>query len=715
MFNFYLWQQLVLKELSHRIGVFGEWPTYAYVAEIVRQNIIAGKNPFSAVESVLYPFGWNFALEDVAPINGFYFLFLRPFLTVNKSFILITLLSIVVSNCIMYLFLRYIKVSRKTAFVMSLIFGYTPFLVIRLGHPTYLALYLFPLFFLAAFAVKETQHTIKKLMYAVGFGLVCVLSVLTNLYYTLMIILLCLFFFLFFLIFDRRELLVWIRQLFPSVFISLTVAGLLLFPWLIQVYESFSFGQRIYTPSLVDSVVYSADLVSILMPGSGSPIYGKFIEFVTTFYITFLKPSFENFIYPGLFILGAYFYLIFYKKQIARSVLKKTRPVFIISVIFWILTLGPFLHILGKKLPIPLPYLILHITPYINMARSPGRFVVAFVFLANVVAAFVIDDVFKNKLKINIAKNLFFLNLLLIFFLDQSYTVVLPAPYFRVIPPKIYNYLQFHEAEGLLLEVPFTVRDGLRFQGNYHSVWLPFTQLIHKQKIFSVYGGRIRNDIFDYYKNDPLLSFLSNLMNDPNSLEQAIENDKKLAIERSVNFFDIKHVLINKSEAYSNAALHLFQTIGFKTIMTDREYVLLYKKSVKPELTSLKLNDPSSNLYLAEGWGGVEPTGRWVIGNKARIFFKISEKYPIEVKINAHSLASNQRVFVYLNDKRVSHFIVNQEPHLYTFAINSYKVKGLNDLVFTFSKTIQPSRIIKNEKDERRLAVFFSQIAFKKK
>lgn len=714
LFNFYFWQQLILKELPHRIGVFGEWPMYEYTAEIVRQNIIAGKNPFSVAGSVLYPFGWNFSLEDMAPINGFYFLFLRPFLTVNKSFILIMLFSIFASNLIMYLFLRYIKVSKKTAFVMGLIFGYTPFMVIRFGHPTYLALYLFPLFFLSAFGVKDATHRIKKCMYAVVFGLICVIAVLTNLYYTLMIMLLCLSFCLFFLIFDRRELLVWMRQLFPSIFISLTVAGLFLFPWLIKVSQSFSFNQRVYAPSLVDSVAYSADLVSIFMPGIASPIYGKFIQFITTFYITLFRHSFENFIYPSLFILGIYFYFIFYKKQIARTAFKKAQPFFIISIIFWILTLGPFLHILGKKLPIPLPYLILSATPYLNMARSPGRFIVPFVFLATIVAAFVTDDIFKNKLKIAIAKNLFFFNLLLIFFLDQSYTAVLPTPYFRVVPSNIYKYLQSIE-QGVMLEVPFTVRDGLRFQGNYHTVWLPFTQLIHQQKIFSVYGGRIRNDIFDYYKNDFLLGYLSKLINYPNSLKQPIENDKKMLVGRSVNFFDIEHILVNADEIYSNAALTLFQSIGFKTIMTDRGYTLLHKKLEQTESVSFKLADPNSNLYLAEGWSGVEPTGRWVVGNKARILFKLSETYPLEVKISVYSLANNQEITIYINDKKVNHFAVNQMPHTYTFSINSHLSKGLNDLVFTFSKTIQPVRIIKNEKDTRHLAVFFTQIEFKKK
>lgn len=713
LFNFYFWQQLILKELPHRIGVFGEWPIYEYIAEIVRQNIISGKNPFSEVGFVLYPFGWNFALEDMAPINGFYYLFLRTFLTVNKSFVLIMLLSIFASNLSMYLLLQYIKVSRKTAFVMGLIFGYTPFLVIRLGHPTYLALYLFPLFFLLAFAVKETEHRIKKLIYAVVFGVVCVISVLTNLYYTFMIILLCLFFFLFFLISDRRKLLVWMYQLFPSVFVSFAVAGLLLFPWLIKIYESFSFSQRVYAPSLVDSVSYSADLVSIFLPGSASPIYGKFIQFITTFYITFMKPSFENFIYPGLFILGVYFYFIFYKKKITRSALKKAQPFFIISIIFWILTLGPFLHILGKKLPIPLPYLVLHITPYLNMARSPGRFIVPFVFLSTIVAAFVIDDIFKNKLKITIAKNLFFLNLLLIFFLDQSYIAVLPSPYFRVIPPKIYNYLQSY-GQGVLLEVPFTVRDGLRFQGNYHTVWLPFTQLIHRQKIFSVYGGRIRDDIFDYYKNDPLLGYIDKLINKLEIGNDTFTEKKKKEIIRSIDFFDIQYVLLKTDELYSKTAHNLFSKIGFQNIMDDQGYLLLYKKMKEYSLTPSKIiqANKKSDLYLAEGWSRGEPTGRWVVGKKALILFKINQIEPIKIKFSAYSLAKNQKMQIYINKKKINEMVISQDLKTYSLEINRHLTKGINRLVFKFSDSVKPARIITKSLDKRDLSMFFNTISF---
>lgn len=712
LFNFYFWQQLLLKELSYRIGVFGEWPAYAYVAEIVRQNILFGKNPFST-ESVLYPFGWNFALEDMAPINGFYFLFLRFFLTVHKSFILIALFSITASNLSMYLFLRYIKISRRIAFIIGLVFGYTPFVVIRLGHPTYLALYLFPLFFLAVIALKEAQHKIKKLIYAVLLSLVCVLSILTNLYYTLMIVLLCFSFFLFFLIFDRQKVLAWSRQLFPWVFISFAVAGLFLFPWLIKVYESFSFSQRVYAASLVDSITYSADLVSIFLPGNANPIYGKFIEFITTFYITFLGPRFENFIYPGLFILGAYSYFIFYKKQITGPVLKTIWPIFIISIIFWLLTLGPFLHIFGKKLPIPLPYLILHSAPYLNMARSPGRFIVPFIFLATIMAAFVVNDVLKNKLKITIAKKLFFLNLLLIFLLDQSYIAVLPVPYFRVIPPKIYGYLQSHE-QGVLLEVPFTVRDGLRFQGSYHSSWLPLAQLRHKQNIFSVFGGRIRDDIFDYYKNDPLLGYVSRLINDPSVKTQSITEDKKIAITRSVNFLGIENVLVNKEETYASAALRLFQTIGFDTIMTDQGRILLYKKSAAPELVSFKLENPNSSLYLAEGWGGVEPTGRWVIGKEARVFFRSNKMSPVQVRFLAYTLVPRQKAAVYINKKKLIEIKISKDPRFYTFNINAGLAQGINRLVFKFADTIQPAKVIPNSQDRRDLAVFFREINFEK-
>src|SRR3989344_2057373 len=713
LFNFYVWQQLILKELPDRIGIFGEWPIYEYVAETIRKNILSGKNPFSDITQVLYPFGWNFALEDMSPINGFYFLFTRPFFTVHQSFAFIVLFSIFVSNISMYMLLRRLTVSKRTSFIMSLVFGYAPFMVIRFGHPTYLALYLFSLFFLFALCMKETKNKKNKVFWAFLLGIICCVSVLTNLYYTLMIAFLCFSFSIFLLIFDRVKLLRGLRQLFPWVFISLGTIGFLLFPWFMKVHESFLFGYRVYAVSFIDSITYSADLISIFMPGSANPIYGEFFQFITLHYMSFMKPSFENFIYPGFLILGTYFYFIFYKKQITQSVIKKMWPFFVISIFFWILALGPFLHILGRKFPIPLPYLVLHITPYFNMARSPGRFIVPFIFLATIIAAFVIDDVAKNKLKVKISRNLFFLNLILIFFLDQSYTAVLPMPNFRVLTPKIYTYIQSH-GKGPLLEVPFSVRDGLRFQGDYNSIWLPTAQLKHGQKIFSLYGGRIRDDIFDYYKNDPLFGSIDRLINKPNKQEKTITEKAQKEITRSLEFFDIHYILLKTDEVYSKTAYALFSHIGFQKVMEDHGYLLLYKKNEEYSLSPSKIDLESkhSDLYLTEGWTAAEPTGRWVVGKRARMLFKTNNTSSINVQFRAYTLVENQKMEIYINKSKTTEILLQKDPKTYSFVINTHMVKGINRLVFKFSDTIKPADVFPKNLDKRDLSAFLYTVSF---
>lgn len=160
-----IWYQVINKDPETQLTIQGETPIYEFVAETVKNNLLAFKNPF-ITSSVLYPFGWRFALDDSAPINGIYFIFLRPFLSIHQSFMLITLLSVIVSGLSMYYLLRLLKINKTVSLLVSLVFCFSPFISIRIGaHPTYTAFYLFTLPTIFFLKLIKSTHKNKKVFF----------------------------------------------------------------------------------------------------------------------------------------------------------------------------------------------------------------------------------------------------------------------------------------------------------------------------------------------------------------------------------------------------------------------------------------------------------------------------------------------------------------------------------------------------------------------
>src|SRR3989344_4828046 len=233
-----IWQQIIFADPQWMLAVQGESHIYELVAEKVRDSISAGANPFSPIMSVMYPFGWNFAPDDVAPINGLYFIFLRPFISIHQSLMLILVLSVLISNISMYIFLRKLGHHQSISFIVSLLFGFTPFVSYRIwGHPTYVALYLFVLPALCfLLLIKETRYW-RKVIYSVLLAVTLVIAPLTNLYFTIMIGLMIGVLGLFSIVFDRKKLFSLLYANLKYLIASFTIAFIILIPWLRSVFD----------------------------------------------------------------------------------------------------------------------------------------------------------------------------------------------------------------------------------------------------------------------------------------------------------------------------------------------------------------------------------------------------------------------------------------------------------------------------------------------
>lgn len=706
LFNFQIWKQVFIREPDNTIFIQGESPIYEYVAERVYQNILAGKNPFTPITDVLYPLGWNFALDDISPINGVYFLILRPFLSVHQSLIFIVVTGIFAANFFMYLLLRLMKIEKKTTFLFGLAYGFTPFMSLRVGgHPSYTAIYLFPLLALLFLHLLERKKIIDKFATSFILGIVLVITLLTNLYYTLMIIFLILFLTIYYFFWKRNDLGRLLRSNFIFLLFTLMTASILLIPWFEYVYRILIFRQQSDPPSIVDMIAFSSDLFGIFIPSYLNPFYALPIALLVK-KIPHFSNIFENFTYPGLLILMPNVLLILFYKRLKKYIFA-VFPVFLASFIFWIFTLGPYLHVLGRNLSFPLPYLLLSKIPYIQMARAPGRFIVPFIFLGIITAAFLIDSLLKKE-KVR-TKYYTFIFLLIIFFVDQLY---LSSPYgIKSIPTKIYEYLAT-EKKAPVLEIPFAIRDGLDFIGDIDAVWSFRSQLIHKQPIFGAYFGRINNTTFSYYRNDALLGTLDKLINQAaTNTAEVVKSMNYSRMIASADFYGIQYSIVDMNKSYSATVSSILRTIGFTPRITDSGYMLFQRIPQEKDFTQIQFGKEADTQFLERGWGKKEESGRWVIGNVAQVLFRLSKSRPVKLKFSVKSLQVPQEMQVYINRRLIGNTALGTNLRTYIFFADDELREGINTISLRFSNTFSTHNLTNKDIDRRALAAFFANIS----
>jgi len=568
-----------------------------FLVETSYENILNIKNIFTT-KAFFYPFTTNFSLSDPAISNIVFFLFLRPLFNPQRILMIVTLGTFLINNTVMYLLLRKLKIKQNTAILISLVFGFTPFLSHRIiSHYTYIPIYFFPLTYLIINQFFEAKLTKIKFLFSIIFGLFLAFVLLSNFYYFLMIVLGLLFFLGYFFITNNKKIFKFISFNFKYLVVSSIFFNLCLIPWFISISQLYKNHKLISDINFGSAITLSADVFSFFTPSEYNPIYKKIFSFFSLHipyfakYNTFFLNSWERFAYPGIIILGTYFLIFLLKilKKFSSLLWNKIKPFFIVSVLFAILMLGPFLKIFnrwfvnldGVAVIFPLPSLLFHYIPGLSSLRVTSRFTPIFVFFASIVVANIIDFVLN---KINKKKQtIFIISLFLIFFIDQFY--VIPTKLNQEIPEKIYNNLK-NKPQGTVLEVPFTVRDGFQYMGDVHAIQPMVGQIIHKKPIIGGYMARVPNEIFDYYKNLKFINYLAETIDRGNN-PFLKENFNKVnfypypyslnTISNEVQSLNIKYIVLKKDEKYSEYLLSLLKKVGFIEKQKDSNYLFLEK------------------------------------------------------------------------------------------------------------------------------------------
>lgn len=592
IFNFSLW-----KELFGAKNLVSDNVITEFILENSYQRIVHFKNPF-ITNTILYPFRTNYSLSDPANSYTIFYFFLRPFLNPHQFIVLIVLLSFLLNNLIMYFLLIKLKLSKYTAFLFSLVFGFTPFLSHRVqGHYTYIPIFFFPLAYLIIHNLLISLNKKNKALLAIGLGTLLSFVLLSNFYYFFMILLGIFFYSIYYFFLDKKTLFKAIKANLLYVFISVITTLVTLSPWIFSVYMQIKSQGITTTSGFGGSLELSADLLNFFTPSEYNPLYKKiFSSFplsvsVLVKYQRFFFHNWERFAYPGIILLLTYFSIIFLrsKKKFPAVLWKNIKINLFVSLTFAVLMLGPFLKFFnrwminldGVMLIIPLPFLALHYVPILNMLRAPMRFTPIFVFFAVLVSAYCFDFFIK---KIDKKKQIIILiGFLTIFFIDQFY--VIPTKLNQSIPSNIYKSLK-NKPQGTVLEIPFTVRDGFNYIGFVHAIQPMAGQIIHNKPIIGGYLARVNDSVFNYYKNLKFIGYLAKII-DKGNYDPVKEQPKEInfypylyplsTAKNEIGSLNIKYVILKEDEKYSKYLFGLFRELGFNVKQKEGNYMLMEK------------------------------------------------------------------------------------------------------------------------------------------
>jgi len=498
----------------------------------------------------------------------------------------------------MFLLLKKLKINENIAFIAGLIFAFTPFISHRvIGHYTYIPIYFFPLTYLLLILITEKGERVNKYAISVLSGFFLSFVLLSNFYYFLMILLSIIFYLTYYFVFDKKTLFIFLHKntrLFSVVFMSAAVSFL---PWFFSVIQFLKEKQIYLKPGLGSAITLSADILSFFTPSFYNPVYKNIFSFLSLNIPYFAKfnyffiNSWERFVYPGILIIVIYTLIIFSKyflKQFPEKLWKKIKLYFYASIFFAVLMMGPFIKIFnrwsinldGVSVVFPLPFLLLRYVPGLSDLRAPSRFAPAFVFFACIVVSIVLNYLLIKKIKNEGFRTIFIVILFFIFALDQNY--VIPTKLNKEIPVKIYEYLET-KPMATVLEIPFTVRDGLQYLGFVHAIQPMIGQVIHKKPIIGGYMARVPKKIFNFYENKKFISYLASLI-DKGNYNPFLENPENVTpysypydtkeIKMELNTMNIKYILLKNNEIYTGTVKNYIVEAGYRLTKNDAEYYL---------------------------------------------------------------------------------------------------------------------------------------------
>ena len=490
---------------------------------------------------LFYPSGLDLAFATLSPLNGYISIPLQSIFNIIQIYNILWLLSFILAGYGTFLLVQYLTKNPMAGFISGLIYTFSPYhFAHALGHLNLLSIQWIPFYILFLFKTIKEQK-IQNGVLAAFFLIIVGLGDYTYAMYCLIFtVILILFYFLTdFKNFYRKEVIIRLITLF-------LIFGVGFFPFIYPLLKVLmnSPGNYMYAGGFS---TYSADLVGFFIPTQLHPILGRLVNPI---YQNFTGNIAENTVFIGYTVI--FLTLVAVIKNRSNEI-----KLWIISaIVFFILALGPVLHvngvlegtIEGMTWVIPLPYLILMKIPIISMARAPSRFDVMLMLSLAVLAGYGFSFIFKKYEGKNLIKKISLnsvFSAIFIFFILFEFLAV-PFPMGRPSIPDFYYSIANDEHTYGIYEIP-------DFGPHLGYPEYMYYQTIHGKPITTGYT-KIPDSSKEFMRETPFINSLYTVHNYNRTelnlpdLENDIINQNSTLIAKSImNYYNIRYIILHEN------------------------------------------------------------------------------------------------------------------------------------------------------------------------
>jgi len=625
---------------------------------IANDSITSGQNPFQT-QKIFWPAGANLSQHTLV-VGFFPITFLTKLISGQDpgyplySYHLTILLCFSLLPGFSYLLLRRLGFTRLGSAAAAIGFTFSDFFVDHAIHLNIIAAFFLPLIALLLVRVYQSPTFAN----VVALGVMSAVAIyFTELIAYILIAAICLLIIYLFFQAERKVLADKVRVIGWKPILLVVCLGLLIVaPFLIN----FARGEAI-KPAPGESSIYSANLAGLLIPNSQrTPLYGNLFAKLNA-RVRIGEPTYETFIgFPSL---------IFALAGVIVAGKRFVRVSAVLSLVFFILSLGPTLKVLGTDTGVPLPYSLLMRVPPFDLARTPVRFMIIGMFFLMIVAAGGFTLI-QNRLRGRPAR-VFFVVAVLLWTVGEAYVPVLPS--YRFTPPNLETIVP-----GPVLNLPLSQHDG----------YAAMLQVFHHQPIATGYISR-------------------------NSAAQiaSVEKLEKLVDRGSGQFCDelmkmgYRNIIVNpvtQVEAPFDLSSCSLNVIDLRKPQVDFPRYTLHQR--------IDLSQPEADPFLTYGWSNREATSRWTDRARAIVAFSIDQLNAKVLRISmgpflAPGKLDVQRVEIRLNGHDVTTLTLNEStPEEFTFALSAQALKEENVLSFEIPNAESPRNLGISD-DQRMLGI----------
>ncbi len=286
-----------------------------------------------------------------------------------------------------------------------------------------------------------------------------------------------------------RDLLVdRLRALAPAV--AVAVVGMI--PLLMSAWALLLRGDYTAPAHSWRSGPAGVDLATLVL---GNPSHGWFGSWVRTLYDRLAIDRVEGTGWMGVLPTAMFAWAALRARED-----RETRRWLVVAAVFFVWSLGPWLHVGGIDTGLLLPQNVLTLIPIVSNARIPGRAMVVVSLAAAMVVARVLDRSTVGRRSPVIVVSL------ILVAVDQWPS---PFPLTRLETPALYAQLR-EMPDGAVCELPMGIRDGLGLSGVFDDRVLNY-QMTHGHPIVGGFAARVPLSIKAGYRELPVLRSLLGL------------------------------------------------------------------------------------------------------------------------------------------------------------------------------------------------------------